>query len=82
MPCARRLRISVVGQLVRIIVWLQRGNNRWFPSANAIQRIVPIKSRNSWDQTPPVQTWPQPPLHLCGLKPTVSAQVYDHVRDD
>jgi hypothetical protein len=29
------------------------------------------------------QTWPQPPLHPCGLKPTVSwPQVYVSVRDD
>jgi hypothetical protein len=31
----------------------------------------------------PVQTWPQPPLHLCGLKLTVSRpQGYDTWRDD
>ncbi len=30
----------------------------------------------------PKMTKTQPPLHLCGLKPTVSAQVYDHVRED
>jgi hypothetical protein len=35
------------------------------------------------DRMPTDQTWPRPPLHLCGLKPTVlGPQVYANVRHD
>jgi hypothetical protein len=39
--------------------------------------------QNFCAQPDPEQTWPQPPLPQCGVKPTVSQQqVYDRVCDD